>query len=83
MVIIPLKVYSFLTELDQLPSLAAFYFRVWLEQPGTIDAKFQGLLFDGGDFTCCIIELPRIFSTSLQGIEGCPRIQLKNISIST
>jgi hypothetical protein len=68
MVIIPLKVYSFLTELDQLPSLAAFYFRVWLEQPGTIDAKFQGLLFDGGDFTCCIIELPRIFFDKLVGI---------------
>jgi hypothetical protein len=51
-----------------LPSLAAFYFRVWLEQPGTIDAKFQGLLFDGGDFTCCIIELPRIFFDKLAGI---------------
>ena len=28
--IIPLKVYYFLTGLDQLPSLAQFYFRVWL-----------------------------------------------------
>ena len=68
MVIIPLKVYSFLTELDQLPSLAAFYFRVWLEQPGTILTKLHGLFFDGGDFTCCIIELPRIFFDKLVGI---------------
>jgi len=56
MVIIPLKVYYFLTELDQFPSLALFYFRVWLKQPGTILAKLHGLLFDGSNCATCIFH---------------------------
>ena len=64
MVIIPLKVYYFLAGLDQLPSLDAFYFRVWLEQPETILAKLHGLLFDGSNFTTCIFHQTGITASS-------------------